>query len=299
MATDTRSYINYTSGDASFRVWGSSWSASMQAAGLTKTSDTGQIDWATVLRPAAWNMAGYEIFRLTTDSQHSTFPLYIKIEYGAASFAYHPSWTFQTGSTTSGAGVLGGQLSTKRTFNPSATATTTAYPTYSSGGDGYFCTVAHWRPGTATTDGRNSIIVIERLRDNSGSTTANGVYSFVAGDTGTSGIQEGWSQIVRSSGLASNIITGRFGCFMQDQSGNFASDFYLNTHHPADRQIYNPCLSNLFYYYSDITALTDLTVSMYGANHTYKLLGRNHTAGGSPYITNFGHTNSGFAILWE
>lgn len=300
MATDTRSYIFSTATDAAFRVWGSSWSASMQAAGLTKTADTGQIDWTTVLKPGTSTVAGYEIFRLTTDSQHSTFPLYIKIEYGQAATTAYFSWTFQTGSTTSGAGVLGGQLSTKRTFNAGAFASTTvAYPTYSSGGNGYFCTAASWSAGAAANDGFNQIIVIERLRDNAGSPTVNGVYLFVEGSNGTA--SSSYAQIIRSSGIASNIILNRFGCFMQDASGNFGSDFYLNTHHPADRQIYNPCLSNLFYYNTDITALTDLTISMYTVNHTYKVLGKNSTgtSGTHWHTANFGHSNSAFAIIWE
>jgi hypothetical protein len=275
----------------------------MQAGGLTKTSDTGQIDWTTVTRPTVANTnAGYEIFRLTTDAQHSTFPLYIKIEYGIGSFAGTAQWTIQTGSTTSGAGVLGGQLSTKRTFYSNSTpSTVTSYPTYSSGGDGYFCCAASWNAGTTSDQGFNQIIVIERLRDNSGSPTANGIYIFAEGSFATYSFS--YAQIVRSSGLASNIISNHFACFMQDASGNFASDFYLNTHHPADRQIYNPCLSNLFYYNTDITTLTNLTVAMYGANHTYKGLGKNSIGTGAIasqwHNANFGHANSGFAILWE
>ncbi|MCB1713466.1 MAG: hypothetical protein KDH96_13660, partial [Candidatus Riesia sp.] len=68
-----------SSTDALFRDWGSKLSAAIQAVGLVKTGDTGQINWSTVT--VGTGIRGYEIFRFN-DSLQATTPVFIKIEYG-------------------------------------------------------------------------------------------------------------------------------------------------------------------------------------------------------------------------
>jgi len=88
MATDTRNLPAFSNTDAEFRTWGSGIAAALQACGLVKTSDTGQIDWATVTRPgASHTAAGYEIYRFN-DSLQATKPVLIKVEYGNGTALY-------------------------------------------------------------------------------------------------------------------------------------------------------------------------------------------------------------------
>lgn len=304
MAYEQRAISQSLSSDANFRTWGSTTSDLWQDVGLTKTADTGQIDWTSVVRGAtADTFLGYEIFTLDTDTQHATFPLYIRVDYGVGSGAVdRAKLGIQIGSGTNGAGTLTGVLGTQRIFTASAADTTTR-DNYCSAGDGYFAWAGGWEAASNTTSQlRNTIFIIERLRDNTGDPTADGVYTFFAGIEATFGTR-GYTQITRSTDTITAYSSGagniRIGSYVPNQSGSFGSDLYLFTHHPADRALYNPCLSNLFYYHSDFTAGVDFDIDMYGTAQTYKPLGRNNTASNSFQNTAFAHTNSGLALLWE
>jgi hypothetical protein len=98
-----------TGTDALFRSWGSAHSAALAAAGLVQTSDTGQINWVTVLKPAASAFGGYEIWRFA-DTLQATAPIFLKIEYGigAAVAATSAAIRVSIGTSTNGAGTLGG-----------------------------------------------------------------------------------------------------------------------------------------------------------------------------------------------
>lgn len=78
----TASYIlpATVSDDASWRAAQKFISDILTAGGVTKTADTGQIDFTSVNRPAAGNSAGYEIRHFTDDLQ-ATHPIFLKIEY--------------------------------------------------------------------------------------------------------------------------------------------------------------------------------------------------------------------------
>lgn len=95
--------------DPTFRAWGQAIHDQLIAAGLTQTSDTGQINLATVARPATSSYGGYEIFRFN-DAKQATEPLFIKFEYGQASSANRPMLKCHTGTGTDGAGTLTGEL---------------------------------------------------------------------------------------------------------------------------------------------------------------------------------------------
>lgn len=106
------------SSDATFRAWGSELSAKLQAAGLVKTTDTGQIDWATVARPTTNTAAGYEMYRFN-DALQATAPVFIKIEYGTGGSATTPITWIDAGTGTDGAGTLTGLGLTRATLNQS------------------------------------------------------------------------------------------------------------------------------------------------------------------------------------
>ena len=71
MTTDLRQLPAYLSNDADFRTWGQGICAQLTAIGLVKTSDTGQINWATAIKPnpggasTTYGAGYYEIWRLT------------------------------------------------------------------------------------------------------------------------------------------------------------------------------------------------------------------------------------------
>lgn len=97
--------------DAAFRVWGLQVNAALAAAGLTQTSDTGQINWATVTRASANTDAGYEIWRWN-DTQHATRPIFLKMRYGSASVNDRPRMWIDIGEGSNGSGSLTGAIRT-------------------------------------------------------------------------------------------------------------------------------------------------------------------------------------------
>ena len=132
MATTSWSSGSLHGSDADFRTWGLELSTKLQSmAGLVKTADTGQINWASVARAAINTNAGYEIYYLN-DSLHATAPIYIKIWYGTGTVLTNPRMTFEIGTGSNGAGLLTGLgLAAAQGFTTQATAgTATAANSY-------------------------------------------------------------------------------------------------------------------------------------------------------------------------
>jgi hypothetical protein len=98
--------------------------------GVTQTADTGQINPATVTRPAVNTMAGYVIGEFN-DTLNSSSPLFFKIQFGTANSAAVPAMSLQIGTGSNGSGTLTGPttLATFMTNSTLATSTTTPYIT--------------------------------------------------------------------------------------------------------------------------------------------------------------------------
>ena len=107
----TYTAMDHTS-DAGFRAWGAEFHASLVSIGLTLTSDTGQINWTTVTRPAITVSAGYEIWQFN-DTLQSTTPIYIKVEYGTGGTATYPAIWITVGQGSNGTGTLTGLVSSR------------------------------------------------------------------------------------------------------------------------------------------------------------------------------------------
>lgn len=161
----TTAYYSTTwnnSTSAGFQAWGSALSAAMQSCGLSQTSDTGQINWSTVAVPTTANTsAGYEIYQFT-DALQSTYPIFVKIEYGTGpnqtTTGDYPQIWFTVGEGSNGSGTLTGTLTTRQNvianYNASGsiTNTTVPYPTYICF-DGSYLGVAHKIGGMTTYNG--------------------------------------------------------------------------------------------------------------------------------------------------
>lgn len=202
MTTSSSSLLMDVTSDANFRAWGSGIASGLQAVGLVKTSNTGQINWSTVTRGTATSGAavsqGYEIYRLN-DSLQSTQPVFIKVEYGTsvrgnsgvggASWAAPAMWV-TVGTGTNGAATLTGSVSSRiamthasntQTGQPSTAAATQYSTCYFSGDTSSVCMAI----GIDTTIASAAsggvffplpyLLVIERTRNSSGTATADGL----------------------------------------------------------------------------------------------------------------------------
>lgn len=156
--------------DAVFREWGAELNAKLSAVGLVQTSDTGQINWATVLKPGTNTDAGYEIWRFN-DSLQATAPIYIRFDFGTTATAVtQPRIKATVGTGTNGAGTLTGTaLTTARIINGNLASTSdTARQSYMCCVSGFFG--MNWKVGAASC----ASFFVARTVDSAGAPTATG-----------------------------------------------------------------------------------------------------------------------------
>lgn len=105
----TTTVINHTA-TANYRVWVAEIIAQLLAVGLTQTADTGQVNTATVTKPAGSTLNAYAIFRFN-DTAQATSPVFIKLRFGTGNgTANSPGLNIQVGTGSNGAGTLTGSV---------------------------------------------------------------------------------------------------------------------------------------------------------------------------------------------
>lgn len=170
MALSTFSTPPSQATDAAFRVWGKAISDALTAVGVALSGDTGQIDWAAVVTPAAGNTSkGYEI-RIFADALQATVPIFIKIEYGSGAAATSPALWITVGIATDGAGTLTGAMTTRRQLLTAGNSATS----YVSRATGDPNRVALWTWTDAGAVTYAMYLSIERTHDTAGADTSEG-----------------------------------------------------------------------------------------------------------------------------
>ncbi len=102
-------HIPYVANDAGFRALITVISNAFATAWV-QTSDTGQINLSTVLKPTgAQTMMGYQIWRMN-DALQATAPCYVKMEYGAGWDTASLALGITIGTGSDGAGNITGSL---------------------------------------------------------------------------------------------------------------------------------------------------------------------------------------------
>jgi hypothetical protein len=157
--------------DANFRLWVTGVVTVLNNV-LTDCADLGEINLATVAKPATtYAIQGYKMYRFS-DSLQSTYPIYLKVGFGSYSTAATPLIQLQYGTGTDGSLGLTGIVSTPTSigcYNGSA-ATGRMIGSYSmsagSGGGRFW--VALWDNASASGTYYGQYFGAERLRDASG-----------------------------------------------------------------------------------------------------------------------------------
>jgi hypothetical protein len=254
--------------DAEFRAWGFGISQMLQACGLEKTTDTGQINWATVARPSglAGTTVGYEIFRFT-DPLQATRPIFIKVTYGNSSAnAGAAALTVQVATATNGAGNLTGLASSSVQMQMNL-ASASPTPQYASG-DGSsiaLMTTASSAAGTAFT--WHAGLFIERTRNADGTPNGDGLLvSFV--NTVTNSIHQFMSftlvtNSAQASGLAVPFASGRYTTHNAGTDITVYPAFAVSPKPQGQPLIYLGCALNEF------PRLTTLSLMVAGVMRTY------------------------------
>lgn len=233
--------------------------------GWIRTSDTGQIDPTTVLRPAASSaVQGYDIFRLA-DTLQATAPFFVKVEYGSGSSqAYHALW-FQVGTTTTGAGILGGNTGTRTQVAVGVTDTTPRTCLFAGGPNRMAMTLFMDVPTTTT-----KIAVLERSHADDGTDTNERLDTIF--QSGTSSAV--WQQVPTLGIVRSTMSVLPALVPMAGASGMKGTDIGMfPIFAPNDGPLRNPLIGMMLYVSSDLPSLNDFPISMYGTSRTYRTIG--------------------------
>jgi hypothetical protein len=278
--------------DADFRAWGSEFRTQLAATGLVRTADTGQIDWTTVVRPAANTDAGYEIWRFN-DTQQATAPIYIKFFFGTNASTTAPRVRIQIGTGSNGAGTLTGLTNSAVTMNlnnppPAATL----YPSYFCHTEG-FLGVA-WKLNGASF---GFSFVICRTADPTGSNapTADGAY-FYGGVTTNANLSifkfTSITSVVNGTNVSDCpcVVPGRI------TTTTVGSDTQVFPHFFGAPRVY-PAFGVCTLVQTEMSRGSTFTATLFGTtSHTFIAL----DAIGGPYAhASQNNTSWAMAMLWE
>lgn len=280
--------------DAKFRTWGSAINAALTAAGLTNTTDTGQINWSTVTKPVATaTKAGYEIWRFN-DTLQSTKPIFLRIDYGSGAVASgnSPATWLTLGTGTDGAGTVTGVNT-----GPIAGAQTSSTPTNTSATiqvcynatSGFLMIAA--APILLAPTYYSAFWAVSRTCDASGASTGTGAAIYK--ETTANSVAVTAQYLSFSTGYVGASTNVRCGMLDTGVSHATGATVPLYKHYAALPDFYN--INTVVTYFStDMTDLSTFSASPFGGPHTYiaigtKATGVNDTASGVAYG----------AFLWE
>jgi hypothetical protein len=261
MATAVVSQAFISDTDANFRLWGKWVSDRLAAFGWVQAADTGQINWATVTKPAGVNASqGYEIWKLG-DALQATAPMYLKLEYGSsAGAATTPALYFTISNGSDGAGTLTGSPTTRKQI-PAGGSSSTAVPCHASGSTSR-ASFGLWSNSTS-----GFFFVIERTHDTAGADTGTGILIF-AGGAGTSSYQTQYEV-----GVGPSIVETTAGVLLPSTASmSKGSSVQVASVFLCDGNMLNPLIGAMVASANNFSANTTVAISAYGVSHTYFVL---------------------------
>lgn len=273
--------------DANFRLWVAAIAAALAASGLVQTADSGQVDVATVLKPAAGgSYPGYQIWRFN-DALQGANPVFFKIEYGAGASQGQPAIAITVGTGSNGAGTITNIIfaRTARVANSAATSSSHAF----SGDTNRFgCVMAY-------NQSYSLGFFIERTHDNAGADTAYGVLVAVFGFTSSDNAPGTGAFATVPFAAPRPPLEGSGHAIIPDTGSTIKGaniGFYPGIWFDFGEGV-NPPTSMLAYRMTDIGAGVVVPVNIYGANHNYLPLGRANA------FLQFTSNNAGIALRYE
>lgn len=296
MTTASWSLAGDHTSDALFRAWGSDYNTHLAAIGLVQTTDTGQINWATVTRPgAAFTAAGYEIWRFN-DLLQSGYPIFIKLEYGNGPSTVRPSMWITAGTGTDGAGNITGTTSTRRSLGPSAggavQSNSTAFPSYFCHAEGF--AGAAFRVGWIA--GAMGGWAVHRFNDSSGTPTGDGFVLYACTNTGSP--VSTVVQSVRTASPGAGALTGTNSDYClfphsETVSTTENGDLQVFVHYAPMKRL-SPLFGICSYFTGEISQGTTFSTKLVGTSaRTFIAVGAAIGRGHSSIAA------AGMALLWE
>ena len=324
MATFSTTNKTYVESDANFRTLLGFIRTMFTNFGWVQTSDSGQINPATVTYPGSNNSdAGYEVWRMA-DSLQSSFPVYVKIFYGrgGANGAFRINLGISM-SVTDGSGNFTGIASSGPAFavtgNPSTRpiSDATSFRIFGSG-DTNRMVFSFWPD--VVNQAYGCLFGIERTKDGNGADTGEGIVAIwnAFGGNNTSTNSNDWSQLTipfnltytpafigsnqsgvagtfRSLGSGLGGATARSG---QDSGSTLhKGKVYAYPYFPLGSVSKYPLMNALVVVAADWPVdYSNVTIPFYGANHIYMPLGVGPTVVNGPFRQG---SNLGFLMRYE
>jgi hypothetical protein len=262
---------------AGFTSWAGLINPFMIAAGWVQTTDTGQVNWSSLVLPGP-NGYVYEIFK-SNDVLSSTFPIYVKFEYyGPYNSSYYNGTVYLTvGTGTNGAGTLTG--STGRMV-PVATANVNSALAASNnlddlmfyGSSGSNFSMLLWRTNS-TGITQPVYFSVERSKDNNGNDTASYALVVAAGYGST------YQYTVWAPGIGYVYGSEPNGNWIillsRNTTTGYGSNVGLSPIYPWVGKADNPGINTVQGWNGDFTEGAIAQLSLYGTTHSYFM-----TAGG-------------------
>jgi hypothetical protein len=286
--TSTLGFTNVS--DASFRLWINEIHNSLIAFGWVQTSDTGQINYSTVTRPAGTSTyQGFAVYRMA-DSLQSTCAVFMRLDYGTGGTTDGPSIkvTVCIGSTD-GAGTLTGNVATQF-VSTTTTANATLRNCRTSGTTSRF-SLHFWSTVLANA---GFTFAVERDLDSSGAEVGLGVNFITSEATGNNATST--SQFLELAGGTGPVETRWYAMVSSQTSQAGGGVVGVGPVRNTLGVFRNPMKSFLVTSRLDFTIETTATMSVYGSNHTYLILRPNLQGAAT---LNTWQTDCGMAMLWE
>jgi hypothetical protein len=217
------------------------------------------------------------MYQMADALQTGSTKVFLRFDYGSSSSTTNPSFKFQVGTGTDGAGTLTGFVGTSRTFpNFTRASSTTQFQAYAQGSTS---SLILYFPA-ADSPSQRALIAIERTKDTSGADTSTGVtYVFMDNNgTGTNGSSCEYLQqtIHFVAGLAPAINNQSSNVANMApilRTGNLTDAFNGSTPvsplFPMYGIIGNPMLVLAVVDLNDIGQHATFTATMYSATHTW------------------------------
>lgn len=282
--TSTALPLSGTITNAEFRAMYSFIADCLQAGGIQRTADTGQVDLATMNFPAANDAAaGYEI-RAFSDALQATVPIFLKLEPARWYSANVMGFYITIGTGSDGAGNLTGIKWARQLYVINNATIVTGARNYVSAGTNRFA----FTIGTAITSGM--MFSLERTKDLTKTPTGAGLIMFFSQN---SEAFLGGQYIPFSGSIPPRETVGC--CFPPTQqttglhsNGNVAV-YPCYSYGIGETIIPSENWSGVFHI--NFTADVSFTANILGSNQTMMYLGNQTTRavqrGSSPTLSNF------------
>lgn len=265
-ATATANFQNDT--DANFRAWATAISNKLSSLGLVKEVVTGEINLATVAKPAnsaGFVSSGFQIWKFN-DALQTNFPVFIRIDYGGQQIS-SPWWTHYGPAL----GITIGAAHTGAAITTQATAQKVVYM------DNLAAALCHFSGSAsrfAVEVGKSMFFSIERFKDGGGSDTGRGVIALAAGwyvQDGSNfyGLDSRWQMCMTPSGT-NPIVETTWRCLLPSvDDGMTLTDATAFTVHPMTPRLEQAALGALVYFDGNLADLTTYDVLIAGKLRTY------------------------------